>query len=242
MERANPKAHPLVSGLGCEVRLVTAADVINKLQLFMENGKVQVPSFVTAAYVSPTSFTLTGDWTSVILPGHRFSLSNPGAKTVTVSGSSVASNVTTFAVFGDALASGAVTNVYWTREGSTVGYASVTANQGTFTAETDLTGLAVTVSVPSGRRVRITAKLALNSSVNSDAVVAYVKEGSAFIDQWTGTATFNNVDYTLVLTTVVAPSAGSHTYKLSAARSAGTGNITMKAASTYPAYIMAELV
>jgi hypothetical protein len=45
---------------------------------------------------------------------------------------------------------------------------------------------------------------------------------------------------TLHASVVLTPSAGSHTYKLSLARAAGTGSLTLGAGATFPAYIMVE--
>jgi hypothetical protein len=39
---------------------------------------------------------------------------------------------------------------------------------------------------------------------------------------------------------VIQPSAGSHTYKLQAARAIGTGNVTLNASAVSPAFILAE--
>ena len=42
-----------------------------------------------------------------------------------------------------------------------LGYAQVTANQGSITTGSDLTGLSVTVTVPAGRRLKITGFAAI---------------------------------------------------------------------------------
>lgn len=127
MERANAKAHPAVNSQNPEVRLVTAADVINKLQLQSETGWFQVPSFVTATYVSPNSFTLTGDWTSVISKWDKVKALNPTLKQGYVSFTSLASNVTTVGFNGGSdhlLASGSMTSLYFSKASTPSGFPS----------------------------------------------------------------------------------------------------------------------
>src|SRR5437773_562988 len=57
-------------------------------------------------------------------------------------------------------------------------YAQVTANQGTFTALTDLTSLTVTVTIGAGRRIKITGYAGLGSSVANDYMQILIREGS----------------------------------------------------------------
>ena len=121
-------------------------------------------------------------------------------------------------------------------------YSSVIASQGTFTTETDITGLSIVITVPTNKRVRLTAQIKLNSSVNSDAVNMWIKEGSTFLNGYGGTLSFLNQNYTAYSQVIISPSAGVHTYKVSAVRSSGTGSITMFAGPLEIAYILAELL
>src|SRR5436190_11000239 len=66
-------------------------------------------------------------------------------------------------------------------------YAQVTANQGTFTAETDLTSLTVTVTISAGfaaasRKLRIRGRVMLSSSVTGDVGLLHIKEGATYLD------------------------------------------------------------
>lgn len=121
---------------------------------------------------------------------------------------------------------------------STLGYAQVTANQGTFTAETDLTGLSVTVTVPAGRRILISGHVLMSSSVADGTMRCSIFEGAALLNMDERTAATNTQG--INPSVVLSPSAGSHTYKLSGLRAAGTGNLTMSANAIFPAYILVE--
>lgn len=123
----------------------------------------------------------------------------------------------------------------------TLGYAEVTADQSGITTIADLTSLSVTVTVRSGRRIKISGEIRALSSVGSDLVGLYIRESTTTLreipTELSATANRQEDIYGQVILT---PSAGSHTYKLSLARIAGTGSVTMKAASTYPAHILVE--
>lgn len=117
-------------------------------------------------------------------------------------------------------------------------YAQATANQGTFTAETDLTGLSVNISVPAGRVIEITGHCEMSSSVADGTMRLSIFEGATLINigEQNGSTNAQGVE----VSAVISPSAGSHTYKLSGLRSAGTGNLTMAAGPTFPAYILVK--
>jgi hypothetical protein len=125
---------------------------------------------------------------------------------------------------------------------SVLGYAQVTANQGTFTAATDLTGLSVIVTVPyAGHRVRISGSLLIGSSVADDVAQVTIQEGATVLQTRNNLCRPVNVGQGFPnLEAVIVPTAASHTYKVTAARSAGTGNLTMFAAATFPAFILVE--
>jgi hypothetical protein len=119
------------------------------------------------------------------------------------------------------------------------GYAEVTANQGTFTALTDLTSLTVTVTIAAGRRIRVSALAAFSSSVSGDVAQFYIREGATSL-QIVNVACATSAGFYAVASVILTPSAAAHTYKLSAQRQGGTGNITMNAAAATPAYILVE--
>jgi hypothetical protein len=125
----------------------------------------------------------------------------------------------------------------------TIGYAQVTASQGSITTLADLTGLTVTVTLVAGRRIRIVGSVLVGSTVATDVIRLHIREGATDLQirdtvpsVVSGTTTNINLECSVVL----QPSAASHTYKLSLERLAGTGTLTMGAGATYPAFILCE--
>lgn len=130
-----------------------------------------------------------------------------------------------------------------------LGSTSITASVGptsTSTSDVDVTGLAVTVTVPSGgRKVVIVAKggAYLQSAVGTAYGVIKVKEGSTVLDSTSvspATATFP--DGWIVMTDPLTVSAGSHTYKVAVANNATGPTYTIGASATNPTSISVFLV
>lgn len=134
--------------------------------------------------------------------------------------------------------------------GGWIGYANVTASQTGIGAEADLTGLTVTVTVGSNRLIRISALVNIevdtSGTGNEDVALLSIKEGVTYLAGArfaVGAESNDVVDYQSCLTPsvlVVAPSAGSHTYKLSLALASGTATLRTNASATLPAFIMVE--
>jgi hypothetical protein len=177
------------------------------------------------------------------------------SNTGTIYGISVASGVITTAgsVGSGANATNGVQAAALATNAIRLGYASITTNFTTSTASAyvDVTGLSVTVTVPSGGRdVKITVFLpGINTSATAGTVVtAAVREGSTTLNQavWAQSVASYDLPVTFV-TNVSAPSVGSHTYKVSVAQNAA-GTISLHAgnASTYStsgtAFIWVEVV
>ena len=123
----------------------------------------------------------------------------------------------------------------------TSGYAQVTANQTGITTSVNLTGLTVTVTVGSGRRIRISGQGWFSSSVASDTGQLLIQEGATVLNggQVVTPAGAGQLASTFV-SAILQPSAGAHTYKLTAARAGGSGSMTFNAGATFPAYILVE--
>lgn len=120
---------------------------------------------------------------------------------------------------------------------STLGYAEVTVDQTSISAAADLTSLTATVTVGSGRRIKITGYVSqfTNTAGTSTYAALDVYEGVTQLNRFTGGM---NDTYTgAQCIAIETPSAGSHTYKL---RAESDGTVTMEAASTTPAFILVE--
>lgn len=125
--------------------------------------------------------------------------------------------------------------------GGQLGYAQVVANQGSITTLTDLTSLTATVTVGTGRSIKITGSIQLESSVGSDQFDLLIREGGVTLKlaQQTLSATANRA--ALYNTSVVlTPGAGAHTYKLSLDRSFGSGTAIMVATANRICFILVE--
>lgn len=127
--------------------------------------------------------------------------------------------------------------------GGTIGYAQITATSALFTALTDIAGLSTAVTVGTGRRIKVTASLAVGSSAAGDNFRGLIREGAAnlqirdiFIDAASGTTGNYNLEFSVVLT----PSAGLHTYKVSCERLTGGGNLQVSANASFPSFILVE--
>lgn len=102
-----------------------------------------------------------------------------------------------------------------------IGHAETTTDQGSITTGTDLTTLSLAVTVTAGRLIKIAAFAPILSTVAGDRAVLSIQEGSTVLQQ-----AIVELDSTLAQTahavTVLSPSAGSHTYKVSLARGGGS--------------------
>lgn len=119
----------------------------------------------------------------------------------------------------------------------TGGYAQAVVNQTGISAIADLTGLTVTVTVGSGRRIRISGNVGVLQRTSAATADVDIFEGVTQLRRaFTGLAI--NGAQTLAPSVVLTPSAGAHTYKLRAATTAGT--VETVAAATDPCWILVE--
>lgn len=121
--------------------------------------------------------------------------------------------------------------------GGKLGYTPKTTTQTGITTETDLTSLSATVTVPTGRLIRVTGYV--YQFARTAGTVTYtelfIHEGATRLG--TLTIPIPNTYGGGLVSTLITPSAGSHTYKLKAATD---GTVTMQASSIGPAYILVE--
>lgn len=124
-----------------------------------------------------------------------------------------------------------------------IGYAERSTGQSGINSTTliDLTGLSVTVNVPSGTTLKITGWLPqLGSTVANDRADFYIREGTTSLGVLYATMSGNGGVQSV--TARIQPTAGSHTYKLTLARGIGTGSISYYADSSTKGFIMVERV
>ena len=98
----------------------------------------------------------------------------------------------------------------------------------------------MTVTLVAGRRIRISAQAGVQSTVTGDTAILRIKEGATVLQQGVGSLQPVNSEITFCPSIVLTPSAGSHTYKLSLLRLAGTGTLTMVGASNDVPFILVE--
>ena len=127
--------------------------------------------------------------------------------------------------------------------GTYLGYAAVTASQNTITSEVDLTSLAITVAVPAGRKVLITACIEAYSSAAGIFAELHINESTTQLQSYAFAFAYSGVQTTGFTQVYLTSSAGSHTYKLTLQRTGGAvGTVSLFAGATFPSYIMAELI
>lgn len=128
-----------------------------------------------------------------------------------------------------------------------LGYAQITSNATTTsTSEALVTGLSVTVTVPTGiTKVKITVSA---NSVGNNTSGSYIRVGIwdgtvgsgtelAYMERRAAIASSND---SCTVMAVVAPSAGSKTYNVGMSNDSSSGTATLFASATSPAFILVE--
>jgi hypothetical protein len=128
--------------------------------------------------------------------------------------------------------------VYASTANAVLGYAEITASQGSITSEVDVTGLSVTVFVPAGRKIKITGHAQFTNTNATQLNVIRLQEDGVQIEEAGMVDGSINTGETLHAQVVRSPAVGVHVYKMRAAVGGGTG--TLKAGPTQPAFIMVE--
>lgn len=149
---------------------------------------------------------------------------------------------------GSALANNSITGAKLATNAIKLGYAQITANVGNTGAGLNTIGLSVTVTVPAGGRdIEITFMASIQNTTAANLSTIAILESSTVLESQiiTNPVTNGNVPCTLIAR-VSAPSAGSHTYTVQSATSAGTVTVlasaTGAAATAGPAYILVKAI
>ena len=122
-----------------------------------------------------------------------------------------------------------------------LGYTEVTADQtGIVGSVVDLTGVTSTVTVAASRKVRVTFQGQLYTDGTDHRVLLQIQEGATVLQQGNFLLSLTNGGQLCRLEAIIAPTAAAHTYKVTAQRSTGGGNVILFAAATRPAFILVE--
>lgn len=106
--------------------------------------------------------------------------------------------------------------------------------------ETDATNLTVTVTVGTGRRIKITVKGQVFSTILDDACFIRTKEGATTLMLVTMNRLNGSASQYYEFSATVTPTAGMHTYKVSFQRAVGTGRISHRSNALEPSFIRVE--
>lgn len=123
--------------------------------------------------------------------------------------------------------------------GGVLGYSEHVGGGVTVAEAAVIPGLSVTVTVPAGRRIRITAYPHLRSSVATDTIYARIREdgvvkGFAYMNEQAASPN------TTIAEQILTPTAGTHTYTVTAHRQAGSGTMSAYGAPGEPAFLLVE--
>jgi hypothetical protein len=122
--------------------------------------------------------------------------------------------------------------------GSTLGYTENKSLTQAVTTTADLTGLTATVTVPDGRRLRISAHVYAQQSGGNQRSQLAIQEGGTQLQAGYLNHSEAAINESIEASVIVTPSAGVHTYKLTGNADAGTS--TFGGSATNPAYILVE--
>lgn len=209
----------------------------------------------TWTYASATTFTISGDVTSIYEIGDKIRYKQGGDyKYGIITNKSYGSPNTTITISGEAITNAAITDNYCSKINSPVGmggigvlgYAEITANFTTATTDTyvDVTNLTATVTVPAGgRKVKITAfSPSISTNANSTTIMKMgIREGTTTLNETAMIKQVTTDTYGATAVAVLTPTAGSHTYKVSVYQNT-SGTLTLAAAAATPAFILVEYI
>lgn len=130
----------------------------------------------------------------------------------------------------------------------TLGYAQITSNDNTGSASNsntpvDISGLSITLTMPSGGRyAEITAYARVYNQSTAATLTVYLYEGATLLGKSSIASPAANTVVSPVVFKIATVSAASHTYKVAVSTSGLVGGINVEADATFPAFIHAKLV
>jgi hypothetical protein len=112
--------------------------------------------------------------------------------------------------------------------GGQLAYVQMAGDQTGISAETDITGLSATVTLPANRRIRIDLCLVHTRTVNDGTSRFRIKEGATTLQQADGFVRAAGEGLPSINTSyVTTPTAGTHTYKATALLNLGSGTLSV---------------
>jgi len=123
---------------------------------------------------------------------------------------------------------------------SIIGYRQILADQGSITTVVDLTGLSVPFIAITGRKIEASAYVNSTNGTADAYNIVNIQEGATVLQAAGVNSRSGSINETLNPEYLATPSAGLHTYKLTAQGSGGT--MTARAGATQPAFIRIRLV
>lgn len=125
--------------------------------------------------------------------------------------------------------------------GGQLGSSLATANQNVTTVAVDLTNLTTTVTVGTGRRVKVVGHIPgmQVNTANDRFQMSILEDGAGIQTGLIRHATNGTAEAGLNISVVKTPTAGVHTYKLNAI-TVGTGPTTLAMSAAQPGYILVE--
>lgn len=122
-----------------------------------------------------------------------------------------------------------------------LGYARRTSNQSPIgTAKVDLTSLTATVTVGTGRLIRVTGYINMIYNTSGQGGNLYIQEGATQLAMAGSYAAGALIPVAIMVQALIpSPTAGAHTYKLSLA-SFNSFGVELRAAADNPAFILVE--
>jgi hypothetical protein len=121
-----------------------------------------------------------------------------------------------------------------------LGYAEVLAPGAPVTAAVPIPGLSVSVTLPAGRRIRVTAHVNYTASQDNNVVRQRLRVDGVNSQLSADTVMRYTQVHTVVSIGVFTPAAGAHTFDVTCQMAYGTGTVNQNGSADAPAFIMVE--
>jgi hypothetical protein len=127
--------------------------------------------------------------------------------------------------------------------GGWIGYVEVTSSQTSISSSAALTGLSVTVTVNTSRRVKVTCGGQYTNDTNAGRIKIYLTEGGATIRDVANDTVIASEQKMFQGSCIRTPSATSHAYAANGAKASGSGTFDFNASAADapgPSFLLVE--